>query len=104
MDQPYIRKVKFPEGTFDFVNCEIAMFEKDDGGSKNVTSTFHSYIAIGMPGIDMAANISPELKFFDETKIFAYAQDMNELMEWSTNGGWDFIILDYEKEVDFDED
>jgi hypothetical protein len=103
METPFIRQFIFPEGTFDFVNCEIAMFQEDDNGQREITSTFHSFIAIGMPGIDMSGDTSKELKYFDESKVFAYAQDLNEFKVWIEEGGWDFIILDYEKELIFDE-
>lgn len=104
MEEPFIRKIKFPEGTFDFINCEIALFEEDSNGQRDITMTFSAYIAIGMPSIDMADNVSKELKYFDENKIFAYAQTLDEFREWFENGGWDYIILDYEKEYKFDEE
>lgn len=100
MDTPYIRKIKFPEGEFDFVSCQIALFDETSGGEKILTSTFWSYIAVGMPGIDSLDSCSKELQYFDNTKIFAYAQDIQEFNDWVNNDGWDFIILDYEKEFD----
>lgn len=103
MEEPFIRQIKFPEGTFDFINCEIAMFDEDENGQRDIKSTFMAYIAIGMPSIDMVDKPSKELKYFDENKIFAYAQTLDEFMEWFKDGGWDFTILDYEKDMVFDE-
>lgn len=92
--KPLITTIEFPDGKFDYVWCVIAMKDGDI-----VTSTFEAFVGLG---IDInLTECSKEYLAFDETRVFSYAQDLDELFEWHTKGGWDFRILDYEKEVGY---
>lgn len=86
---PYIISIKFEDGTFDYIWCLIAMLDGD-----MITNQFEAYIAIGVDiNIDTC---SKEYLSFDESRVFCYAQDLDEFFSWYDNGGWDFKILDYE--------
>lgn len=92
--KPLITTFEFPDGKFDYIWCVVAM--KDE---EVVTATFEAFVGIG---IDITiGECSQEYLRFDETRVFSYAQDLDEFFEWHTKGGWDFRILDYEKEVDY---
>lgn len=90
--KPKITTIEFPDGTFDYIWCVVGRTEDDD----IVTTTFEVFIGIG---VDInVAECSKEYLAFDETRVFSYAQDLDEFFDWYNNGGWDFKILDYEKE------
>ena len=92
--KPLITTIKFPDGEFDYIWCVVAM--KDE---EVVTATFEAFVGIG---IDInLTECSKEYLAFDETRVFNYAEDLNEFFGWHTDGGWDFRILDYEKEVEY---
>lgn len=92
--KPVITKVNFPvEGTLDYIFCVIAMTDDDV-----ITSTFEAFIGVGI-NINIS-DCSDSYRKFDETRVFNYAQDLDEFFDWYNNGGWDFKILDYEKEYE----
>ena len=94
LSKPLITTIKFPDGEFDYIWCVIAMKDGDI-----VTSTFEAFVGIG---VDInVTECSPEYLRFDETRVFNYAQDLDEFFTWHIDGGWDFRILDYEKEVGY---
>ena len=91
--KPRITTVEFPDGTFDYIYCVIAMMDEDI-----VTSTFEAFIGLG---IDInIETCSDKYRMFDETRVFSYAADLEEFFQWYNDGGWDFKILDYEKDED----
>lgn len=94
LGKPKITKVVFDEGVFDLVWCVIA--QTDYG---QILSTFEAFICVNNPGVNFDDSVSEELRKFDETKIYSYAEDMAEFENWINDGGWDFKILDYEKEL-----
>ena len=91
--KPKITKVAFDEGVFDLVWCVIAQTDYDQ-----ILSTFESFICVNNPSVNFADPVSEELRRFDEANIYSYAEDMAEFESWVNDGGWDFKILDYEKE------
>ena len=93
--KPKITQITFDEGVFDLVWCVIGQTDYEQ-----IISTFEAFICVSNPGVNFDDNISEKLRKFDETRIYAYADDINEFEDWVTNGGWDFKILDYEKEED----
>lgn len=89
--KPKITTIKFPDGEFHYIWCVIALKDEDI-----VTSTFEAFIGIG---VDVTiGECSDEYLRFDETRVFCYAADLDEFYGWHIDGGWDFRILDYEKE------
>lgn len=92
--KPLITTLEFPDGKFDYIWCVVAMKDGDI-----VTATFEAFVGLGVD-INLT-ECSEKYLSFDETKVFNYAQDLEEFFGWHTDGGWDFRILDYEKEVDY---
>jgi hypothetical protein len=90
--KPRITTIEFPDGVFDYIWCLIGM--QDEG---IVVSTYEAFVGIGVKV--NVIDCSPEYLKFDETRVFNYAQDLDEFFDWYNNGGWDFKILDYEKDV-----
>jgi hypothetical protein len=95
--KPKITQIIFDEGVFDLIWCVIAQTDYED-----IVATFECFICINNPWVNFADNVSEKLRKFDETSIYAYAEGIEEFESWFVNGGWDFKILDYEKEENAD--
>lgn len=93
MEKPEITVLNFPEGKFELVWCLIAQTDGDE-----IISTFESFIAVDYPEVDFAGEVSERLRLFDENRVFAYVWGLEQFEDIVLNGGWDFKILDYEKE------
>lgn len=92
--KPLIVPIDFPDGKFNFIWCLIGMVENPED---EPSATFEAYVGIG-DQIEDWESVSAQLRLFDETKVFYYAQDLDDFFGIVKDGGGDFKILDYEKE------
>jgi len=91
---PLVVPIEFPDGKFNFIWCLIGMIDEPD---EEPETTFEAYVGLGAE-IEDWDKVSPQLRLFDETKVFYYAQDLEDFFHIFENDGGDFKILDYEKD------
>jgi len=88
---PNIITVKFPEGDFDFIWCEVCAIE--DG---EPAYSYEAFVGLGVNVEDMT-KASDELSLFDVHKVFTYVPTIQDFF-YRHFVDDDFIIHSYERD------
>lgn len=87
---PEIVSVNFPEGTFDFIWCDLCVTSDGEGAS-----FYPAFIGIGVDIEDMT-KVSEQLSLFDAYKVFTYVPNLQDFFQAYIEGMDWYRIVNYE--------
>lgn len=88
---PDIVTVKFPEGDFDFIWCEVCVME-----NREPAYSYEAFVGLGV-NIEDITKVSDELAIFDAHKVFTYVPTLQDFF-YRHFCDDDFIINSYERD------